>query len=249
MLAEERFGKILELVNRKGAVTVAELCKAMQVSEATVRRDLGTLAEQGRLAKVHGGAIALENHFAPEEPDVSTKEALFVNEKEQIARYAAQQVNDDDVVFLDAGTTVLRMVEHLGESKATFITTGITCAGSLVKKGLRAYVIGGLLKPGTEAIVGGAALEALSRYNFTKAFIGTNGITTRQGYTTPDTEEARIKSKVVEQAYLSYFLADSSKFGKVAAVTICPLEKGVIITDRLPDQSFKKYAVIKEVNA
>ena len=247
MLAEERFRIILETIAKKGAVSVTQLCETMDISEATARRDLNTLARQGKLAKVHGGAVAIDRQFESEEPSVAAKARLQVEEKDRIARYAAAQVHDDDLVFLDAGTTVLRMVEYLGKSKATFVTTGISCARRLVKKGLRAYVIGGLLKPGTEAIVGGAALDAMQNYNFTKAFIGTNGIAKEQGLTTPDTEEACIKAKAVEKAYMTYALADSSKFGKVAAVTICGLDKVCILTDRLPDEAYRQYAVIKEV--
>lgn len=247
MLAEERFRMILDTISSQGAVSVTGLCQSLGISEATARRDLNTLAAQGKLAKVHGGAVAVDRQYEAEEPSVAAKSRLQVEEKDHIARYAAAQVHDDDLVFLDAGTTVLRMVDYLARSKATFVTTGISCARRLIKKGLRTYVVGGLLKPGTEAIVGGAALEAMSSYNFTKAFIGINGITRAQGFTTPDTEEACMKAKAVEKAYMSYVLADSSKFGKVAAVTVCGLDKACILTDRLPDESYRQFAVIKEV--
>ena len=80
---------------------------------------------------------------------------------------------------------------------------------SLVEKGLLVYVAGGLLKPGTQALVGAAARESIGRYNFTKAFIGTNGISLGHGYTTPDIEEASIKSLAIDHSYVSYVLADS----------------------------------------
>ena len=168
-------------------------------------------------------------------------------QKDAIARYAAAQVTDEDLVFLDAGTTTLHMVEYLDASRATFVTNGVACARRLVEKGLRAYVLGGLLKPRTEAVVGGVALEMMANYNFTKAFLGTNGISMQRGYTTPDTEEACIKEKAVQRAFASYVLADSTKFGKAAAITVCPLEKARIITDSLPDESYRRYTVIEEV--
>ena len=156
-------------------------------------------------------------------------------------------MTDEDLVFLDAGTTTLHMVEYLDASRATFVTNGVACARRLVEKGLRAYVLGGLLKPRTEAVVGGVALEMMANYNFTKAFLGTNGISMQRGYTTPDTEEACIKEKAVQRAFASYVLADSTKFGKAAAITVCPLEKARIITDSLPDESYRRYTVIEEV--
>lgn len=250
MLAEKRFGIILELLEKQQTVSISQLCEMMGVSEATARRDLAALDQQGKLTKVHGGAVALREtvRSGSDEPDYLTKSQLHIDEKERIARYAAGQVSDDDFVFLDAGTTVIRMVEHLAKSRATFVTTGITCARRLVEAGLRAYVVGGLLKPGTEAIVGGVALEGLRGYHFTKAFLGANGVTVQEGVTTPDTEEARIKAKAAEQAFMTYVLADSSKFGKASAVTVCPLNKACIITDRLPDKAYRQHAVIKEVD-
>ena len=140
------------------------------------------------------------------------------------------------------------MVEYLAGSRASFVTTGIECARRMVQKGLRVYVIGGQLKAGTEAIVGAEALEAIRRYNFTKAFLGTNGITVQQGCTTPDAEEAAVKRAAAEQAYLTYVLADSSKFGKVSAVTVCPLSKACILTDRVPDDQYRQNGLIKEVD-
>ena len=89
---------------------------------------------------------------------MEVREITAAEEKQRIARYAAAQVNDDDFVFIDAGTTTLLMAEYLTNSKATFVTTGIECARRLVEKGLRVYVPGGLLKPGTQALVGAAAL-------------------------------------------------------------------------------------------
>ena len=188
-----------------------------------------------------------EEEFDGRESDVSTKSKLYVEEKRRIARYAAAQVKDEDFVFIDAGTTTLAMADFLEHSKATFVTNGIECAGRLAQKGLRVYLTGGLLKPVTQALVGAAALESLRKYHFTKAFIGTNGISVKQGFTTPDTEEAFIKSTAIERAYVNYVLADSGKFGKVSGVSICPLERAHILTDRVSDPTYFEKTVVIEV--
>ena len=247
MLAEERAVAILTLLEQQGAASVTQLCQVTGASEATIRRDLAQLHQQGRLNKVHGGAMALRGNFSMEEPDLITKARLHVGEKEAIGRYAAAQVNDDDFVFLDAGTTVLAMADYLGASQAGFVTTSIACAKRLSELGRRVTVVGGQLKLGTEAIIGAEALAFLERYHFTKAFLGANGITVKQGCTTPDPEEAAIKRRAADQAYMTYVLADSSKFGQTAAVTIRPLEKVCVITERLPDESFREKGIIKEL--
>lgn len=247
MLAEERAAAILSFIEQQGAASVAQLCQATGASEATIRRDLTQLHQQGRLNKVHGGAVALRGNFSMEEPDLTTKAQLHVEEKSAIGRYAAAQVNDDDFVFLDAGTTVLAMADHLAASRAGFVTTSIACAKRLSELGRRVTVVGGQLKLGTEAIIGAEALAFLERYHFTKAFLGANGITVKQGCTTPDPEEAAIKRRAADQAYMTYVLADSSKFGQTAAVTIRPLEKVCVITERIPDESFRGKGIIKEL--
>ena len=161
MLAEQRFEAILQELADNRAASVTRLCELTGASEATIRRDLTALARQGRLNKVHGGAVLASGTFQGEEPDVSTKTLLHRDEKDRIAHYAAGLINDDDVVYLDAGTTTVRMVEYLKGSGATFITNGIACAQRLMELDLRGYVLGGFLKPGTWAVVGTGALEEL----------------------------------------------------------------------------------------
>lgn len=249
MLTEERYAKILNRLAEKKAVTVAELTELLGASEATVRRDLNALADLGRLNKVHGGATALSGVFTAAEEDVPTKSARFVAEKEAIARYAATLVSGDDFVFLDAGTTTERMIDFLPEAcAATFITNGFPHVQKLARRGVRVSMVGGQYKAVTEAVVGAQAVQDLGRYHFTKCFMGVNGITPEAGLTTPDTEEAVVKAEVVRRSYLCYALADHSKFGVVSSVTFAPLEKACVITDRLPDESYRSFTVIKEVS-
>ena len=122
------------------------------------------------------------------------------------------------------------MIDHL-QPGATFVTNGLLHAQRLVAKGMKTYVLGGELKHSTDAIIGLAAAKNLHNYNFSKCFIGTNGIAIRQGFTTPDTD----------------VLADASKFDKVSTVSFAPLDQAAIITDRLPDPEYGERTVVKEV--
>ncbi len=247
MFAEQRFAAILEELEQHQAANVSRLCQITGASEATIRRDLTVLADQGLLTKVHGGATLIGQEFEKQEPDIDTKHNLHAAEKLKIARYAASLIQNSDVVFLDAGTTTLPMVSFLKGSGAIFVTNGISCAQQLVIQGLQAYTLGGQLKAGTQAIIGAQAIQSLEQYNFTKAFLGTNGISIRQGFTTPDPEEAAVKAKASHRAYLSFVLADSSKFDKVTTATMFPLEAATIITDHLPNPSYLDHTIIKEV--
>ena len=247
MLAEQRAERILRELAQRRAATVTDLCQVTGASEATIRRDLNALAKQGKLSKVHGGAMLMTAEFLGEELDMETKRQLRTEEKDRAARYAAGLIRDDDVVFLDAGTTILRMAEHLPSSKALFLTNSIECACRLMERNLRTHVLGGMLKAGTMALIGAETREALRRYNFTKAFLGVNGVTVAQGFTTPDPEEAAVKSLAAERAQTVYVLADSSKFGQVTAAVMFPIEAACIITDRLPDRRYRDYTDIREV--
>lgn len=247
MLAEVRMEAILAELDKEQAVSVAHLCKVTGASEATIRRDLNELARRGKLNKVHGGALPVREEFRAEEPDMDTKRRLHTPEKVRIARYAAGLITDDDVVYLDAGSTVMHMVEHIQATKATFVTNSVECVQRLPRRGLRAYVLGGVLKPGTLAIIGGEAMEGLKKYNFTKAFLGVNGIAMGPGFTTPDPEEAMVKTAAHAHARRTWVLADSSKFGTVTAAAFLALDAAQIITDRLTDRRYKEFTDIKEV--
>ena len=238
MLAEQRARAILQQLSQRQTVSVTDLCQATGASEATIRRDLNALARQGKLVKIHGGATTLEEEeFLAREPDLATKQR-YTREKERIACRAASLVGEDDVVYLDTGTTVFHMAEYLKESKALFVTSSIDLAGLLSAHERSVYVLGGALKPGTVDIVGAEALDALRRYNFTKVFLGTSGISVSQGFTTPDPEAAALKYLAASRGQAVYMLADSSKFGRVTAATILPLEGVQIITDKLPDRKY-----------
>ncbi len=238
MLAEQRARAILDQLTQRQTVSVTDLCQTTGASEATIRRDLNALARQGKLVKIHGGATTLEEEeFLAREPDLATKQS-YAREKERIARYAASLVGEDDVVFLDTGTTTLHMAEYLKDSKALFVTSSIDFAGMLSAFERKVYVLGGVLKPGTVDIVGAEALAALQHYNFTKAFLGTSGVSISQGFTTPDPEAAALKSLAAFRAQSVYMLADSSKFGWVTAAAILPLDGAQIITDKLPDRKY-----------
>ncbi len=248
MLSEERYSMIINFLEDKKAVTVTELAKWLGTSESTVRRDLNALHDMGKLNKVHGGATAIDEKVNAIEEDVQSKSLKNVEEKKLLARYAATLVNDDDVVYVDAGTTTLMFVEALSpNTRALFVTNGIAHAKKLIQKGLKAYIIGGQIKLSTEAVIGAEAINSLRKYNFTKCFMGTNGISVESGLTTPDLEEALVKKEACSHSYITYVLADHTKFKTVSSITFALLSRCCVITDKLTDNKFRDHTVIKEV--
>ena len=247
MLTHERQSLILAILNEKKAVTIAELTKEFDASESTVRRDLSQLDELGKLKKVHGGAVAIDDDFLKYEANVEMKSSMNVEAKTAVGKYAASLIRDDDFVYIDAGTTTEQLIGYITNTNAIFVTNGIVHAKKLIQRGCKAYVIGGELKLSTEAIVGADGIDNLKKFNFTKCFVGTNGVSVEKGFTTPDLEEALMKREAIKRSYLTYVLTDHTKFGKVTSVTFADIDKACIITDYLPDDKFRKATVVKEV--
>ncbi|MGN0406870.1 MAG: DeoR/GlpR family DNA-binding transcription regulator [Bacteroides sp.] len=246
MLTQERYNMIINAVEARNTVTVAELVNIIGTSESTIRRDLNALDEMGKLRRVHGGATVIQE-FVTAEADVNTKSQLCIDEKKAIGRYAAATIQDEDFVYIDAGTSTEHMIDYITADKAVYVTNGIAHAKKLIARGMKVYVLGGLVKPSTEAVIGVEGVNNMKKFNFTKAFIGTNGIDIEHGFTTVDVEEAVVKMEAVNRSYISYVLADHTKFDKVSAVTFASIEKACIVTDKTVKNKYKEATLVKEV--
>ena len=234
MLAQERFERILEILREKQSVTVTDLTKWLNTSESTIRRDLTELNRQGLLIKVHGGATAVKSVLSREE-EVITKAKKHQSEKRRIGEYAASLINKEDMVYLDAGTTTGYMLEFFCDKDVTVVTNAVAHAQRLAKAGVKVRLVGGELKSSTEAVVGSEAMQTLRKYHFTKGFFGTNGVTKKAGFTTPDANEAMVKKTAIEQCQKKYVLCDHSKFGEVSSVTFLAFTGADVITDRIAE--------------
>ena len=248
MMFEERAAKILEIVNSRHTAGIGELAAALGTSESTVRPGVIELGRRGQVRRGHGGAARISNPVVTGEYDVQTKSGIHADLKLKIAKYAAATIHSDDLVFIDAGTTTLTMIPYIDAPGAVFVTNGFSHAKALTQRGYAVYITAGRLKLTTEAIVGDSAVRSIERYNFTKSFMGTNGIDEKRGFTTPDIDEALIKEAAIRRAYVSYVLADSSKFRRVSSVTFAEISSACIITDNIPDEHYKKLTVIKAVD-
>ncbi|WP_078381646.1 DeoR/GlpR family DNA-binding transcription regulator [Sutcliffiella halmapala] len=236
MLTPERQQKIIDLVLQNDVVKLQELVDITGASESTIRRDLSQLEEENKLKRVHGGAARL--HQKGEEPSILEKSSINLEAKNLIAKAAAELVQEGDCIFLDAGTTTFQMIQHLAANRITVVTNGFAHIHALMEKGISTYIIGGFMKNKTGAIIGGKATQSLKEYNFDKAFIGANGVHVKRGYTTPDPEEAYIKSLAIKQAQQAYVLADESKINEVTFANVASIQEATLITNHV-DKEFR----------
>lgn len=234
MLTEKRRRVILELLEREETVGLQEFMKALDASESTVRRDLSQLEDEGMLIRIHGGAKRI--YTIDFETPIQEKVLQSLREKEVIGHYAAMLVERQEIIYMDAGSTTMQMIPYLAGKEVTVVTNGIQQATMLLEQGIKTIVLGGILKPGTRAIIGQNAMQQLQQYRFEKIFLGMNGVDWTYGYTTPDEEEAAIKRLAMQQSNHVYILADDSKISKVSFCKVADLEDATLITNATPEQ-------------
>ncbi|MCO4517843.1 PTS system, lactose-specific, repressor [Streptococcus infantarius subsp. infantarius] len=227
----------MEKLSHDKFVRLDDLVSLLDTSESTVRRDLDELESERKLHRVHGGAEL--PHSLQEEFTNQQKSIKNIQEKMQVARKAASLVSNDDVIFVDAGTTNELLLGYLNQDNLTVVTNSIHHAAKLVDKNIQTIIIGGHVKKTTDASIGAVAYEQIKQLNFDKAFLGINGID-EEFLTTPDMEEAVIKKNVIENARKSYIVTDSSKIGRVSFAKVDKIENATIITNQSSGALMKK---------
>lgn len=235
MLAEQRKQQILQILDTRGSITLPELTSLLHVSESTIRRDLQEMDSKGLLVRVFGGAVSANSMTDLREEGVLEKQTVNIREKQMIGRYAASLIQPNDFVFIDAGTTTGAVIPFITEHSAVYITNAVAHGLELARRGFRVSLVGGEIRGLTEAIVGSAACEELRSYNFTKCFMGTNGVNADNGFTTPDINEAIIKGRAVAQSKERYVVCTSEKFHVISPVRFAAWGDATILTDRYPN--------------
>lgn len=234
MIPYERRLQMLQLLENKEVVSLEEFEKSFEnVSESTIRRDLKRLAKEGQIILLRGGGASLKN--GSYEIPVNSKTIQNISEKERIASYAAGLVKDGEAIYLDAGSTALRMVKHLCDKKITIVTTNVLVFSELQETNIDCFIIGGQINISTASVSGTVTNSSLMGYYFDKAFLGATGFSVRAGISTPDIREAEKKQIVKKNSTESYVLADSSKEGKSALCKVFELGEVPIICDRESD--------------
>ena len=232
MYAPERQQQIVDIARADGRVEVNALAELLGVTPETVRRDLTTLERHGLLRRVHGGAIPVEKLGF--EPRLDERQERYTAEKERIAKTAVDELPNEGVILLDAGSTTQLLAENLPRDRElTVVTNSIAVATVVAKRdNLSLYLLGGRVRGRTLAAVGEWATHALGGIHVDVAFIGTNGLSVRRGLTTPDQDEAMVKRAMVNAARRVVVLCDHTKIGTDHFAQFAPLDAvDTVITD------------------
>jgi len=230
MFAEERKTKILQWIEAGKPVKVGIVSEQLGVSESTIRRDLQELENDGLLQRTHGGAISVHSNF---EFSYQEKEIRYREEKQKIAKAAAELVKDGETVFLDTGTTTLQIAYALRGKDITVATNNMDLAQVFVDDPkVEVIVLGGSLRKATRSLVGYLTNEMLSRLHFDKVFLAANAVDPELGVTTPNVNEAETKRHMVKAGNEVILVVDHSKLWEKALCQICSLnEISVLLTD------------------
>lgn len=213
MLKRERLLKIVSMVNSHGIITVNEIINEINVSDMTVRRDLDELDKAGKLVRIHGGAQSI-SYSIDQELSHTEKLELQINEKQKIAKLAAEQVQDGDTVFLGPGTTVELLANNLINKRIRIITNNYSVFEILKQSdSVDVILTGGDFRKNTGALVGPLTNTNLKKLNFTKAFISANGIH-NESICTYSIEEGEAQEIALNNSRTKYLLADNKKLNK-----------------------------------
>ncbi|MGX7824601.1 DeoR/GlpR family DNA-binding transcription regulator [Actinokineospora sp. 24-640] len=232
MFAAERRQVILELVRTNGAVSLRELARIVKTSEVTIRRDLRFLADEGLLARKHGGAVATDRPTY--EPSYSEKAQVAGEEKAAIADLAAELVSPGDAIVLGAGTTTQALARRLARlPDLTVVTNSLLVAQVLARaRGIEVIMPGGILRGSIFALVGSAAEQAISGLRVQRAFLSGNGLSAGHGLSTPNAAVAGVDRAMAAIADEVAVIADHTKIGVNTMVqTVAPGEIAHVFTD------------------
>ncbi|AUB31718.1 DeoR/GlpR family DNA-binding transcription regulator [Spiroplasma floricola] len=241
MLKDERRELIVELLNKNGFMKNITLSELTNSTIQTIIMDINELQLEGRLIKVYGGARSISNNQQTiREYFDEEKESLNIEAKNQIASFASTLIEENDLIFIDTGTTTKKMINYLIGKNIQVVTNGYSIALELLENDISVCLVGGTIIPTTHATAGELALKFLDNFNFDKAFLGMNNLYKNDFYTT-NIEEAMIKEKVIKNSLRSYILMDSSKFNSKNKIKVDVEKETYLISENLPLSYEKKY--------
>ncbi len=236
----ERQKQILSLLERQGRLSVAEIVQQFSISEATARRDLESLAAQGKAQRVHGGVISAEK--APPELPILDRKSEQAEEKARIGLAAASLVADKETIFLGSGTTVLEVARNLRRDRKslTVITNSLPVLNILAGlKEITVISLGGMLRDSELSFIGHITEQALSEVRVDKVFMGTRGLSLEHGLTNDYLQETLTDRAILKIGREVIIVADYSKVNRVATALLAPLDRmNTLVTDVNADKKF-----------
>ncbi|HTX74202.1 MAG TPA: DeoR/GlpR family DNA-binding transcription regulator [Rectinemataceae bacterium] len=242
-IVHDRQMRIIDMLRERGSARVEELSEALAVSQVTVRRDLDYLCRKGLLVRRHGGAAPVlpQTDILPERRLVD-KGVINIAEKKRIAERAVQLISDEDILFMNSGSTVLFFLHALRHKKIRVITNNAAAIGAERDPAIELMILGGEYRDQSQSLVGEFALNTMRDIYSSNTILGTNGLSLDKGLTTSVYQECSINQAMIQNTHGKVIvLADYSKMGKVSNFVSSPLSSvQVVVTDDKCPEEFRK---------
>jgi DeoR/GlpR family transcriptional regulator of sugar metabolism len=245
----ERHRQIAQFVHNQERVSVQEICDRFAISLATARRDLDALAEQGKIQRVHGGAVSLHAHAQAkahanglvEPPPALPRAGEQSDEKARIGAAAVALIQDGETIFLGSGTTVLEVALRLrNRRRLNVITNSLLVLNVLTTApDITVVSLGGLFNRAEMSFIGHITQQSLSEVRADKVFLGIGAVDVQHGLTNTDLQETLTDRAILKIGREAVLLADHTKCGRAAAAFVAPLSAvQTLITDNATPQKF-----------
>ena len=235
-----RRADILRLVNQLGQITVTEMSARFEVSLDTIRRDLDTLADQGLISRIHGGAVPIDSMASADSPFEQRINA-HQNAKTSIGRAAVRLVSSGETLIVNGGSTALAFAASLGElQRLTIVTNNLSLPAAIPPSAVNSlYLLGGEIRSGARITLGPVGFIGTRQIIADTAVIGVGGIT-EDGVSTSQIEEATMMAGMIAAARRTIVIADKTKFGRLGFAVVAPLDQlDVLVTDEEPPRELK----------
>lgn len=225
LIPAQRQEKIQEYLIEHSVASSTELSELLEVSEATIRRDLDRMAEEGVLVRTHGGAI-LNRHLQLEQ-EYKKRAQRNVAEKSEIGRLASKLIQDGDIVFINSGTTTTQLIRQIEpNANITVVTNNLSAALDIADAGPELILLGGTFQPKSNSVAGRFSINNLNQIYANQSFIGVDGISLTHGYTVPSSAEAEIVKSMIERTKGPVtVIADHSKWEAVSNFEIAKFDR------------------------
>lgn len=217
MLGKERILYLLDRLEKDNILNVKDIASELNISEATIRRDLAELEKQGKLKRIHGGAIQMDcDQILSEQREVKMKERFRIHyeEKRKVCSKASELVKDGECIFLDGGTSIVPMIDELQNRNIRIVTHNHLIVSKLKNPKAQIVVIGGDYISKYAMSAGPLAVNTLKQFQFDRCFIGCAGVDIDENCSyTAEVETRELKNIAMANSKYSYLLIDSSKIG------------------------------------
>lgn len=237
----ERREIILNYLQDNGSITVEEIAERLDVTPATIRRDLNYLEENNQITRTFGGAVVKSGLV--EEVEMLKKQATYQQEKRRIAEAVMEFIEQGQTIILDAGTTNMEIAKVLvkTELNLNIVTNDVLIAVYLMdKETITVHCTGGTVQSKVGACLGDSAMQFLKNINGDIAFVGASAVDAARGISSPSIDKAALKRQFIEASKKKILVTDHSKFGKSSFAKVCNLDEfHLIVTDTgLNDEIF-----------